>query len=102
MAKEKRTVTELKPLPKTVEIPLSLLKHLVRQTNNRQARSFLRKATGQTFSTNAPGANIIEPVKVKAKEATTKPTPEPKIKKRAEVAREKAVGKRPIDKVFKK
>ena len=110
MAKIKRTVKKevLLPvipdqrIPKTVEIPLTLLRHLVRLTGNRQAKSFLRIATGKTYVTNQPGENVVEPevakvekkerAKLQQKEAT-KPTPEAKIIKRAEVAKAKAIDK---------
>ncbi len=104
MAKRKRTVKKdkLQDVPKTVEIPLTLLRHLVRLTGNRQAKSFLRIATGKTYVTNQPGENVVEPEVAKAEKISrkgrtsvseTKPTPEVKIKKRAEVAKEKAIDK---------
>ena len=102
MAKTKRTVkaeikTAPKPAPKTVEIPLTLLKHLVRLSGNRQARSFLRKATGETYKTATPGPNITEPVKVVEKEAVTTPTTKKQLEKRAKVEAKAPKG---VDKKF--
>ena len=71
MATTKRTVTikeviPQKELPKTIEIPLTILRHLVRQTGNRQAKFFLIKAGGTGYKVATPGANVIEPEIVKA------------------------------------
>ncbi|KKK55271.1 hypothetical protein LCGC14_3076210 [marine sediment metagenome] len=68
MAKRKRTVKKdkLQNVPKTVKIPLTLLRHLVRLTGNRQAKSYLRIATGKTYVTNQPGENVVEPEVAKA------------------------------------
>ena len=93
MAKTKRTVvTEVKPKQEMIEIPVTLLRHLVRVSHNRQAKMFLMKATGQTRKTNQPGMNVIEPevAKVEKKERakakqkeSTKPTPLKKVEKLA-------------------
>ena len=99
MAREKRTVkAEVKNKQAMVEIPVTLLKHLVRVSHNRQATSYLKKAAGQTYKTATPGVNVTEPVVVKEKKAETKPTPEAKVKKLAE----KAAEKKTIDKNFNK
>ena len=81
-----------------VEIPVTLLKHLVRVSHNRQATMYLKKAAGQTYKTATPGENVVESVVVKEKKAETKPTPEAKVKKLAE----KAAEKKAIDKNFNK
>ena len=108
MAMQKRTVkTEVKNKQAMVEIPVTLLKHLVRVSHNRQATSYLKKAAGQTYKTATPGMNVVEPEVAKkekverkggSQKAETKPTPEAKVKKLAE----KATEKKAIDKNFNK
>ena len=113
MAKRTRTVTKvtepIKEPAKMVSIPLTLLRQLVRQTGNRQARSFLRKEAGGAYKTNPVGKNIIEPVVVKEVKAVTKPDSEKKLarlKKVTEdkkaIADRKAYEKKKIDKNFNK
>ena len=98
MAKTQRTAVAdvLKSLPKTVEIPLTLLRHLVRLSGNRQAKMFLRKATGGTYVTNQPSANVVEPAiaKVEKKERG-------KVEQKSETA-EIVKGKQATDKNFNK
>ncbi len=92
MAKTKRTAVPEKPKQEMIEIPVTLLRHLVRVSHNRQAKSFLKKATGQTYKTATPGENVVEPEVAKkekierkggSQKAETKPTPKAKVEKLA-------------------
>ena len=91
----------------TIEIPVNLLKHLIRQTGNNQAKHLMRRHLGIKGGAASVLPNVVEPEvqevekterKKEVQKDETKPTPEAKTEKIKQAKEDKAA----VDKAFPK